>query len=170
MSEIIDVIDENNHVVGHEPREKVHELGLPHRVSAVLIKRPDGKYMIPTASEHKLEAGGLFHSAGGHVMAGEAYRASAVRELWEETGLTAQEDDLLLLGSYWFEKEYPSRKEKERFEVFEMSYSPEMGEIELNYEQHSIQWFSKEELLDLYSKSPQTLSNPLRLTCQQIFS
>ena len=56
MTEMIDVINDNNEVVQHESREIVHAEGLPHRVSAVLLIRSDGKYMIPTASDKKVEA------------------------------------------------------------------------------------------------------------------
>lgn len=37
---------------------------------------------------------------GGHVDAGETSRAAAVRELREETGVTADEEDLILIGVF----------------------------------------------------------------------
>ena len=37
MAEILEVVDENNQVIGTESRKKVHETGLRHRVVHVLI-------------------------------------------------------------------------------------------------------------------------------------
>ncbi|NTV31515.1 NUDIX hydrolase [candidate division WWE3 bacterium] len=169
MNEMVDIIDENNSVIAHELRDNAHLEGLQHRVSAVLLKRPDGKYLIPTASQHKVESGHLFHSAGGHVIAGESYIACAVREVWEELGLKTEDDNFKEIGSYWLKHTYPTRDEKERFQVYELRYQPQMGEIVMNYEQHTPQWFSFEELRIKYSDQEQLFSLPLRLTCSQIF-
>ena len=70
--ELLDVIDKNNIVVRQALKSAVHEQGLLHRMSAVLLKRADGRYLIPTASNLKADAGGLFHSTAGHVDAGES--------------------------------------------------------------------------------------------------
>ena len=105
--ELVDIINENNEVVGQAMKSEVHQKGWRHRLAAVLLQNADGKYLIPTASEIKLEAGGLSHSAAGHVQSGDAYAKSACRELWEETGLKADENQAELFGSFWLEKDYP---------------------------------------------------------------
>ena len=167
--ELLDVIDKNNIVVRQALKSAVHEQGLLHRMSAVLLKRADGRYLIPTASNLKADAGGLFHSTAGHVDAGESYLDAAVRELQEEVGIVLPKDKLTSLGSYWIEKDYPSRNRKEhgRFEIFEGPYSGE--KITLNEEQTNAQWFNKEELRDIERTAPEKLSYPLTLTCKNIF-
>lgn len=167
--ELLDVIDQNNQVVNQEMKSLVHEKGLGHRVSAVLIQNQEGKYLITTASQHKVEAGNLFHSAAGHLSAGESYLQGAIRELEEELGLQSKEADLDFLGSFWFEKEYPSRKEKERFEVYKITFSVEMGQVRLNDEHLNEQWFSKEQLKEIYQDTPARLSAPLKHSCENIF-
>lgn len=167
--ELLDIIDEQNNVVGQELKSIVHVRGLRHRVSAVLLRRDDGKYFVPTAAAQKVEAGGLYHSSAGHIPTGETYRAGALRELKEETGVTAHEEDLECLGAYWFEKDYPTRKERERFEIYRVRYTPEMGEIVLNEENVKPQWFGEEELKAIYTNEPQRLSANLKLTLKRIF-
>jgi hypothetical protein len=79
--ELLDIIDEDNRVIGQASKSAVHRQGLRHRVGAVLLRREDGKYLIPTASGIKAEAGRLYHSAAGHVLSGESCEECAKREL-----------------------------------------------------------------------------------------
>jgi len=167
--ELIDLINDTNEVVGKEMKSVVHQNGLPHRVSALLLQNAGGKYLIPTASNIKVETGGLYHSAAGHVQAGESYLQCAVRELQEELSLKVTEDQLQYLGSYWFEKTYPTRNEKERFEIFKVIHLPQLGTIKMNDEQVNEQWLSEEELKHIYQEHPEKLSANLMQSCQVIF-
>jgi len=164
--EVVDVIDEKDRIMGQAPKAGVHRQGLRHRVAAVLLQGVDGKYLIPTASRIKAEAGLLYHSAAGHVLSGESYADSARRELQEETGLAA--DDLEYLGAFWFEKEYSSRTEKENFHVYRATYRPSMGPVRLNEEQVNEQWLSERELQAIYNSQPDSISAPLLMTCKHV--
>lgn len=165
--ELLDIIDENDHIIGQDTKDVVHEQGLRHRVAAVLLQREDGKYLIPTASDIKVDAGRLYHSAAGHVLSGESYLASAKRELAEETGVTVQQLDYL--GTFWFEENYPGRKEKERFEVYRAYYRTNYDPVVLNEEQIDEKWLNEEEIKTIYLEEPQQISLPLKETCNHIF-
>jgi len=167
--ELIDVIDRQDNVVSQSKKSAVHQKGFRHRVSAVLLQNKKGEYLIPTASKKKVEAGKLYHSAAGHVPSGESYLQSAKRELLEETNLIASQRDFKYLGTFWLDKRYPTRIEKERFEVFRLIYLKRMGKVKLNEEQVNKQWLSKKGLRSIYFKSPQKISYPLRLSCRYIF-
>jgi len=164
--ELVDVIDQEDRVTGRALKAVVHRQGLRHRVAAVLLQREDGKYLIPTASDIKAEAGLLYHSAAGHVLSGESYVASAQRELFEETGLAA--DHFEYLGAFGFEKQYPSRIEKENFHVYRAFYRKSMGPVRLNEEQVHEQWLSKEELAAIYRDNREGISAPLLMSCKHI--
>ena len=165
--EVVDVINNKDLITGQAAKAAVHRQGLRHRVAAVLLQRANGKYLIPTASRLKAEAGLLYHSAAGHVLSGESYLDSARRELLEETGMAAE--DLEYLGAFWFEKEYPSRIEKESFRVYRATYRRSMGPVRLNEEQIHEQWLSEEELKAIYRDKREEISAPLFMTCKHIF-
>jgi len=166
QDELLDVIDEDNRVVGQADKTTVHRQGLRHRVGAVLLRREDGKYLIPTASGIKAEAGRLYHSAAGHALSGESYADCAKRELLEETGVEAR--DLEHLGTFWFERDYATRREKERFEVYQANYGEGSGPVKLNEEQVDEKWMSVEELLALRETRKEAISAPLDMTCELI--
>ena len=165
--ELLDIIDEDNRVIGQADKSTVHRHGLRHRVGAVLLRREDGKYLIPTASGIKAEAGRLYHSAAGHVLSGESCEDCARRELLEETGVLTT--TLEYLGTYWFEKDYPTRRERERFEVYETACRDGSGPVKLNEEQVDEKWLSVEELRGVYEAEGELVSLPLKMTCKTIF-
>lgn len=166
--EYLDIIDINNNIINRATKSDAHKNGLRHRVSAVLLKREDCKYLFPTASSIKVESGKLFHSSAGHVCSGESYMQTAIRELEEECGIKVNQ--VKLLDSFWFEYDYENRIEKERFEIFEAEYNESMGKIILNSEQVNEKWLNLDQLQKIFIKNPEQISLPLQLTCKQIFN
>ncbi len=87
-SEIFDVVDGDDRVVGRATRGEVHARGLRHRAVHVLVFNPAGELFLQQRSMTKDTAAGLWDSsASGHLGAGEDYDTCAVRELREELGL-----------------------------------------------------------------------------------
>ncbi len=88
--EWLDVVDENDRVVGRERRGVIHARGLMHRSAQVLVFNSAGELFLQKRSRSKDEFPGLWDSsAAGHVDPGEAYADCARRELAEELGIDA---------------------------------------------------------------------------------
>ncbi len=86
--EMFDVVNEEDEVIGREPRSKVHQEGLLHRGVHVWLFAPDGKVLIQRRTDDRPHApGALDCSVSEHVKAGEDYIAAAQRGLKEELGL-----------------------------------------------------------------------------------
>jgi len=86
--EIFDVVNEQDEVIGRQPRSEVHRLGLLHRATHVLVFNARGQVFLQKRSMRKDRQPGVWDSsASGHVDSGEDYDACAVRELREEIGL-----------------------------------------------------------------------------------
>jgi 16S rRNA (adenine1518-N6/adenine1519-N6)-dimethyltransferase len=85
------VVDAEDRVVGDAPRAEVHGNNLRHRAVHILVFNRLGELFLQKRSRSKDRHPCLWDSsAAGHVDAGEEYDATAVRELREELGITAE--------------------------------------------------------------------------------
>jgi len=103
MKEFLDIVDEKGQPTGETTdRETAHAKGILHRTSHVwLARRKDGKVQIllQKRAEHKSSFPGCYDiSSAGHIPAGDSYEVSALRELEEELGVQAKEEDLISCG------------------------------------------------------------------------
>jgi isopentenyldiphosphate isomerase len=88
--ELIDVVDENDEVVGVETRGEIHRRRLMHRAVHILVFNQRGELFLQKRSMSKDENPGLWDSsAAGHVDSGEDYPGCARREIEEELGIVA---------------------------------------------------------------------------------
>lgn len=89
--ELLDVVDDENHVTGREPRAEVHRLGLWHRGVHVLLFTPEGCLVVQRRAGDRAQApNALDCSVSEHLCLGEAYLDAANRGLREELGLVAR--------------------------------------------------------------------------------
>jgi len=97
--EILDLVDENDRVVGQASREEIYRQSLSnYRVVNVLIFNLQGRMWLPRRTRHKSIFPNCFDfSCGEHVVSGEGYQEAALRGLREELNLNLTENDLMLL-------------------------------------------------------------------------
>lgn len=99
MSEILDIVNEHDEVVGQAERDEVHRVGLVCRLVYVCFYTADGKVILQKRSlTKKNDPGRLTTTVSGHVGSGQTYLEAAVRETFEETGVEIEADDLVDLG------------------------------------------------------------------------
>jgi isopentenyldiphosphate isomerase len=95
MIEWLDIVDENDIVIGRAPRDQIHAENLLHRSSHVIVFNSQGDVFVQLRSMSKDNSPGLWDtSAAGHVDSGENYLNCAVRELAEELGVRAVPESL----------------------------------------------------------------------------
>lgn len=99
MSEILDIVNDFDEVIGQAERDEVHRLGLVCRLAYVCFYTAEGEIILQKRSLTKKNDPGKFTTAvSGHVSTGQDYLTAAVRETLEETGVEVQASDLVELG------------------------------------------------------------------------
>jgi 8-oxo-dGTP pyrophosphatase MutT (NUDIX family) len=90
MATLLDIVDEDDNVVGTATSEEAHARLLLHRFVQVMVVGSDGRVLLQQRSRSKARGALLLDaSVGGHVDSGEGYLEAALREGREEIGLDA---------------------------------------------------------------------------------
>jgi isopentenyl-diphosphate delta-isomerase type 1 len=100
MNEEIDIVNEEDEVIGEASREEAHEKGLWHRSASVFVVNSRRQVLVQVRGQNVLNPGKLCASASGHLSKGESYEKGAKRELAEELGIRAT---LKLIAKYSME-------------------------------------------------------------------
>ncbi len=86
--ELVDIVDDDDHVVATVTRAEMRAHRLLHRSVGIAVVSSDGRLLIHRRSEAKdIWPGWWDIAAGGVVASGETYAEAARRELAEELGL-----------------------------------------------------------------------------------
>jgi isopentenyldiphosphate isomerase len=108
--EYMDIVNEDDEVIGRDTRENVHARHEIHRGVHVFVVNARGELLLQLRSATTATYPGHWDaSVGGQVGAGETYLAAARRELAEELGCRA--DTLELVGKY---NSYSARQREKR--------------------------------------------------------
>ncbi len=86
--ELLDVVNDEDEVIGQEMRSTVHQKGLQHRGVHVFLFSDDGKMLIQKRSADRASSPSMLDcSVSEHVKAGEGYLEAAMRGMKEEMGV-----------------------------------------------------------------------------------
>ncbi|MEU8528738.1 MULTISPECIES: NUDIX hydrolase [Streptomyces] len=87
--EVLDIVDENDEVIGQAPRGETYAGGLIHRCAFILARDAEERVFVHRRTATKLVFPSLYDMfVGGVVGAGESYDEAALREAEEELGVS----------------------------------------------------------------------------------
>jgi len=99
MKSLLNIVNENDEIIGEEEREKIHLLGLLHREIHVYFLTPDKKFIFQHRAPDKDTYPDLLDATvGGHVEIGDTYLETAVKETEEETGIKIKPENLIFIN------------------------------------------------------------------------
>ncbi len=154
--EVIDICDEKGFPTGSTiDRDIAHRDGILHRTAHVWVVRenPNGyDILLQKRSMEKESFPGLYDtSSAGHIPAGQEPIDSALRELKEELGITAQPSELSYAGIFriQYEKEFHGKmfRDNEVTRVYVYQEPIEIQNLTLQVsEVDEVRWFDLEEV------------------------
>jgi isopentenyl-diphosphate Delta-isomerase len=146
-SEILEIVDSNDKVIGSATRAEIHRMGLFHRAVHMFVFNPAGQVYIQRRSQSKdRHPGKLDSSAAGHVDPEETYAETAIRELREELGIQAEVKEILRIQA-------SEQTDNEHVVLFEV-----VTESEPAPNPEEIQWgafISREKVTELMDEAPE---------------
>jgi len=163
-SELFDVVDEQDCVVGQAPRGEVHLRRLRHRAVHVLCFDREGRVFLQRRSMLKDSAPGRWcASCCGHLDAGEDYDAAAVRELKEEIGVDVAGPEAL---TRWLRLEAQRETGMEFLWVYRVVHE---GPFVLHpAEIMDGRWYGREELEEAMGERPREFSGSFRFIWERL--
>jgi 8-oxo-dGTP diphosphatase len=141
--ELLFVVDAENHPIEPRPRKEVHENGYWHRNSHVWAKNAKGQILCGQRSLKKDTNPGRWEPFfGGHVLAGEDYLETAVKECGEELGFDLKDEDMKL-----FKILKLGDRTKEFVAVYGLRWNGDASKIDFEKDEiDQVGWFDAEEL------------------------
>jgi len=98
MKELLNIVDDNDNIIGEADRVEIHAQGLLHREVTVSFITSDKKIIFQHRSKNKDSFPDLLTvTVGGHVGTGYGYEETAIRETEEETGIKINISDLIFI-------------------------------------------------------------------------
>lgn len=99
--EIVDLVDEDDRVIGRAPRREVRARNLLHREVAAIVRNPRGEIYVHRRTDTKDVFPGMHDMfIAGVVTSGESYEDSIKRELSEELGIEGADPTFLFKSRY----------------------------------------------------------------------
>jgi len=160
-SEIFDVVNERNEVIGQKTRGEVHAQGLLHRAVHVFLINKRGDVFLQMRS-HLKDVSPLKwdSSAAGHLDVGESYAACAIREVHEEVGIEITGTELAA--------QLPAGEHTDH-EFVELHIARHNGPVRCLPEEVPYgEWFSPEQITAWVTKRPQDFAKGF-VTCWKAY-
>jgi len=144
---MVDVVDENDHLVDTVTRKEVRAKNLRHRCVYYFIFNSKDELLITKRTMTKDIYPGMYELPGGMVRVGESYEEGAIREMEEEFGI--KNPELKFLFDFRYEDETSKGISKVYSCVYDGKIKQQKEEIESYF------FISIEKLKKMMGESPE---------------
>ncbi|MFH0711447.1 MAG: NUDIX domain-containing protein [Candidatus Aenigmatarchaeota archaeon] len=131
MDEFLIIVDEKNNPVGMKLRSAVHNDGDWHRVSHIWIFNSDGEILIHKRQNTDMYPDKYDTLVGGHVVYGENYVDTALKELKEEIGLDVQPSELIHVEDHAANWKEGKKLNREFRKVFALKFKGKISDLKI---------------------------------------
>lgn len=156
--ELINIYNENNESLSIDKmKSEAHKSGLWHRASHIWIYNSSGEILLQLRAKNKKLWPNVWDiSAAGHVSAGEKPIVSALREMEEEIGLSAKQEDLEFSEIRKVKAIYKKIRNNEFYYVYFLKFDGDIDKLALQKEEVAkIQFFSINKIEEELKEFPE---------------
>lgn len=164
MDEDVDIIDEENIVVGKTTKQEAHAKGALHRTAMAHVKDTKGRWLFVKQSSGRQDAGQYVLPMGGHVKAGETEEEALKRETLEELGL--KDFKHRYIGKAIYNRYVLNRQENHYLILYEVISD---AKPILNHESESYIYFTEEELKTELKHHPEHFGGAFHFVVKPFF-
>lgn len=165
MDELIDIVDQENQVVGQELKSVAHQKGLLHRIIIAEMIDSKGNWTLVRQAADRQDPGQYVSPVGGHIQAGESEIEALKRETLEEVGIT--DFEYKRVGQSVFNRFVNQRQENHLFIVYGI-YSDQTPI--LNHESVEYKKFTKAELISAFRDTPENFGAAFHFVWNTFYS
>lgn len=98
MEEFLNIVSEDDEIIGPETRKNIHKEGLLHQEIHVYFITPKKEIIFQHRAKNKDTFPDLLDATvGGHVEIGQTYEETAIKETEEETGVKIDRSNLIFI-------------------------------------------------------------------------
>lgn len=157
MEELFDIYNADQQPLGiTKPRSEVHRNGDWHKAVHIYIVNIAGQFLIHLRSPLKdLKPNTWDTRFGGHVLVGDDYESTALKELAEEIGLRPEASDLQVgrRGSH------DGNTNREHIQNYYYIFNGELSTLKFNdNEVVEVKWMSPEDIITDMNNNPEKWS------------
>lgn len=163
-NEQINIINEQNEVIGTIGKSVAHADGLLHRIVIGELVNSRGEYCFVKQAGDRQDPGQYVSPIGGHVGSGESADDALVRECQEECGFTPT--NFVFIGKTIYNRQVIGRHENHLFLVYQIPFE---GTPILNQESVGFKWFSVAEIKQTLKSNPSTFGAAWHHVFKNIF-
>lgn len=163
--ELLDIVDENDKVIGSAMKSETHKKGLLHRTVIAEVIGKDRVWTLVEQSATKQDTGQYVSAIGGHVKSEETLVSALRREAKEEYGLSGN-FKFKLIGKKIYNRTVKGNKENHYFIIYEIytNKKPVLDEESVDYK-----IFSEKELARELKEHPEKFGPPFRFLIKNFY-
>jgi isopentenyldiphosphate isomerase len=161
-NEYLDIVDENNQLIGKKTRKEAHSFGLWHRTVHIyyyILKNDNYYFLVHLRSKLKdLNPNKWDTRFGGHLKSGEKVEDALLNELEEEIGIRANLNNFIT-GPVCKTENYPNN---EFNYIFYYKGQEDISGLKFkDNEVQRVRWMSAEEIIESFKNNPKDWSSKL---------
>ena len=148
------IVDEQDNVIGQMQLPEAYANGEILRASRVIVLNSNGERLLQQRGPKVYAPGRWVDAASGHVDVGESYEQAALRELHEEAGYQADENELIEVDYNFLEEHIRGMNIRHYFKVY-VYRTDEQPKILDPDEVAAFEWRSTEQINQQVAEQPQ---------------